>query len=81
MRGKCLGRRARGNQSNACETHTISVMSLESDEAVSGARLSKAGSGELLFSFVRHWSRRSASEDPATADQADFCRCWRPRLP
>ena len=69
IRGKCLGRRARGNQSNACGTHTISVMSLESDEAVSGARLSEAGSEELLFSFVRHWARSSATGDGATPEQ------------
>lgn len=27
------------------------------------------GPGELLFTFVRHWSRRAAAGDPQTADQ------------
>lgn len=31
--------------------------------------MSKTGSGQLLFSFVRHWSRRSATGDVATAEQ------------
>ena len=54
---------------HTCETHTISAMSLKSDEVVSGRpRVNKAGSGELLFSFVRHWSRHSASDDAATAE-------------
>lgn len=44
-------------------------MSLESDEAVSGARLSEAGSEKLLFSFVRHWARSSATGDGATPEQ------------
>lgn len=45
-------------------------MSLESDEAVSGwPRVSKAGSGELLFGFVRYWARRSATGNGATPEQ------------
>ncbi|MXN62233.1 MarR family transcriptional regulator [Bacillus sp. BGMRC0062] len=31
--------------------------------------MSKAGSGELLFSFVRHWARRSGTGDGATPEQ------------
>ncbi|MDN6281549.1 MarR family transcriptional regulator [Corynebacterium variabile] len=31
--------------------------------------MSKTGSGELLFSFARHWSRRSAIDDAVTAEQ------------
>lgn len=32
-------------------------------------RMSKTGSGQLLFSFVRHWSRRSTTGDVDTAEQ------------
>lgn len=49
-------------------------MILESDEVVSGwPRVSNAGSGEMLFSFVRHWARRSAcpvsDENPMHAER------------